>query len=61
MQKKLNISLLELWSFCLRQVETNKAAVAVGDIGDELVQKLSEKVNALKVGPGMDKTSEKGL
>jgi malonate-semialdehyde dehydrogenase (acetylating)/methylmalonate-semialdehyde dehydrogenase len=35
-------------------------AVAVGDIGDELVQKLSEKVNALKVGPGMDLNSEMG-
>ena len=35
-------------------------AVAVGDIGDKLVQKLSEKVNALKVGPGMDSNSEMG-
>ncbi len=35
-------------------------AVAVGDIGDELVKRLSQKVEALKVGPGMDKTSEMG-
>ena len=35
-------------------------AVAVGDIGDKLVRKLSEKVNALKVGPGMDSNSEMG-
>mgnify|MGYP000170762231 FL=1 len=35
-------------------------AVAVGDIGDELVKRLSEKVNALKVGPGMDSNSEMG-
>ncbi len=35
-------------------------AVAVGDIGDELVGRLSKKVEALKVGPGMDKSSEMG-
>ena len=35
-------------------------AVAVGDIGDELVSRLSKKAEALKVGPGMDKTSEMG-
>tara|TARA_B100000989_G_scaffold32917_2_gene21036 strand:- start:2808 stop:4301 length:1494 start_codon:yes stop_codon:yes gene_type:complete len=35
-------------------------AVAVGNIGDELVNKLSKKVEALKVGPGMDKNSEMG-
>jgi malonate-semialdehyde dehydrogenase (acetylating)/methylmalonate-semialdehyde dehydrogenase len=35
-------------------------AVAVGGIGDELVNRLSEKVEALKVGPGMDKESEMG-
>ena len=35
-------------------------AVAVGKIGDELVGKLSKKVEALKVGPGMDKSSEMG-
>jgi len=35
-------------------------AVAVGDIGDKLVEKLSRKVEALKVGPGMDKNSEMG-
>jgi len=35
-------------------------AVAVGNIGDELVKRLSEKVEALKVGPGMDKESEMG-
>ena len=35
-------------------------AVAVGDIGDRLVDKLSKKVEALKVGPGMDKNSEMG-
>jgi malonate-semialdehyde dehydrogenase (acetylating)/methylmalonate-semialdehyde dehydrogenase len=35
-------------------------AVAVGDIGDQLVLRLSKKVEALKVGPGMDKNSEMG-
>ena len=35
-------------------------AVAVGDIGDERVSQLSKKAEALKVGPGMDKTSEMG-
>ena len=35
-------------------------AVAVGDVGDDLVNKLIKKVEALKVGPGMDKTSEMG-
>ena len=35
-------------------------AVAVGDIGDELVSRLSKKAEALKVGPGMDKDSEMG-
>ncbi len=35
-------------------------AVAVGDIGDKLVDNLSKKVESLKVGPGMDKKSEMG-
>ena len=35
-------------------------AVAVGGIGDSLIEKLSKKVEALKVGPGMDKNSEMG-
>ena len=35
-------------------------AVAVGDIGDRLVDKLSKKVEVLKIGPGMDKNSEMG-
>ena len=35
-------------------------AVAVGGIGDRLVEKLSKKVEALKVGPGLDKNSEMG-
>ena len=35
-------------------------AVAVGDIGDRLVDKLSKKVEVLKVGPGLDKSSEMG-
>ena len=35
-------------------------AVAVGGIGDKLVEKLSKKVEALKVGSGMDKKSEMG-
>ena len=35
-------------------------AVAVGDIGDRLVNKLSKKVESLKVGSGLDKTSEMG-
>ena len=35
-------------------------AVAVGNIGDKLVNDLAKKVEALKVGPGMDKKSEMG-
>ncbi len=35
-------------------------AVAVGGVGDKLVELLSKKVEALKVGPGMDKESEMG-
>ena len=35
-------------------------AVAVGGIGDKLVEKLSKKVEALKVGPGLVKNSEMG-
>jgi len=35
-------------------------AVAVGNIGDKLVKSLAKKVEALKVGPGMDKQSEMG-
>jgi len=35
-------------------------AVAVGNIGDKLVNSLAKKVESLKVGPGMDKDSEMG-
>ena len=35
-------------------------AVAVGNVGDKLVEQLTKKVEALKVGPGMDKSSEMG-
>ena len=35
-------------------------AVAVGNIGDQLVKNLKEKVEVLKVGPGMDNKSEMG-
>jgi len=35
-------------------------AVAVGNIGDKLVDELSKKVESLKVGPGLDKNSEMG-
>ncbi len=35
-------------------------AVAVGDIGDELVKRLAKQVEVLKVGPGMDEQSEMG-
>jgi malonate-semialdehyde dehydrogenase (acetylating)/methylmalonate-semialdehyde dehydrogenase len=35
-------------------------AVAVGNIGESLVKKLATKVEALKVGPGMDDSSEMG-
>ena len=35
-------------------------AVAVGDVGDALVSRLSKKAEALKIGPGMDKSSEMG-
>ena len=35
-------------------------AVAVGNIGDKLVDLLTKKIEVLKVGPGMDKNSEMG-
>ena len=35
-------------------------AVAVGNVGDKLVDELSKKVEALKIGPGMDQNSEMG-
>jgi malonate-semialdehyde dehydrogenase (acetylating)/methylmalonate-semialdehyde dehydrogenase len=35
-------------------------AVAVGGIGDKLVDALAKKVEVLKVGPGMDRKSEMG-
>ena len=35
-------------------------AVAVGGIGDKLVNALAKKVEVLKVGPGMDRKSEMG-
>ena len=35
-------------------------AVAVGNVGDKLVNELAKKVESLKVGPGMDKQSEMG-
>jgi len=35
-------------------------AVAVGNVADQLVSKLSKKVELLKVGPGLDKSSEMG-
>jgi len=34
--------------------------VAVGKIGNQLVNKLAKKVESLKVGPGLDKNSEMG-
>ena len=35
-------------------------AVAVGDVGNKLVERLTKKVEALKIGSGMDKKSEMG-
>jgi malonate-semialdehyde dehydrogenase (acetylating)/methylmalonate-semialdehyde dehydrogenase len=35
-------------------------AVAVGDVGDELVERLRAKALAIKVGPGLDPESEMG-
>ncbi len=35
-------------------------AVAVGDVGDRLIAKLAPRVASLKVGPGLDPTSEMG-
>jgi acyl-CoA reductase-like NAD-dependent aldehyde dehydrogenase len=35
-------------------------AVAVGDVGDPLIEKLAPRVQALKVGPGLDPQSEMG-
>ena len=35
-------------------------AVAVGKVGNQLVNKLAKKVESLKVGPGLDKNSEMG-
>ncbi|MEU7293428.1 CoA-acylating methylmalonate-semialdehyde dehydrogenase [Streptomyces exfoliatus] len=36
------------------------AVVAVGAIGDELVQKIRERAEKIKIGPGTDPTSEMG-
>ncbi|GGU87058.1 methylmalonate-semialdehyde dehydrogenase (acylating) [Streptomyces litmocidini] len=36
------------------------AVVAVGSIGDELVQKIRERAEKIKIGPGTDPTSEMG-
>ena len=35
-------------------------AVAVGQVGNQLVNKLAKKVESLKIGPGLDKNSEMG-
>jgi malonate-semialdehyde dehydrogenase (acetylating)/methylmalonate-semialdehyde dehydrogenase len=35
-------------------------AVAVGDVGDELVERLRQKAFSIKVGPGLDPDSEMG-
>ena len=35
-------------------------AVAVGDVGDRLIERLAPRVRALKVGPGTDKEAEMG-
>ena len=35
-------------------------AVAVGDVGDRLIEKLAPRIRALKVGPGTDKEAEMG-
>jgi malonate-semialdehyde dehydrogenase (acetylating)/methylmalonate-semialdehyde dehydrogenase len=35
-------------------------AVAVGDVGDELVERLRQKALAIRVGPGLDPESEMG-
>jgi malonate-semialdehyde dehydrogenase (acetylating)/methylmalonate-semialdehyde dehydrogenase len=35
-------------------------AVAVGDVADKLVQKLTPRVQSLKIGPGLDPQSEMG-
>tara|TARA_Y100000590_G_scaffold78296_1_gene86956 strand:- start:5578 stop:7071 length:1494 start_codon:yes stop_codon:yes gene_type:complete len=35
-------------------------AVAVGNVGNKLVEKIAKKVESLKVGPGLDKSSEMG-
>jgi malonate-semialdehyde dehydrogenase (acetylating)/methylmalonate-semialdehyde dehydrogenase len=35
-------------------------AVAVGDVGDALIERLAPRVRALKVGPGTDKEAEMG-
>src|SRR5262249_56468877 len=35
-------------------------AVAVGDVGDKLIQKLEPKVRSLKIGPGTHPAAEMG-
>lgn len=35
-------------------------AVAVGDIGDRLIEKIAPRVRALKIGPGVDTSAEMG-
>ena len=35
-------------------------AVAVGDVADPLLERLEAKVREIKVGPGLDKSSDMG-
>jgi malonate-semialdehyde dehydrogenase (acetylating)/methylmalonate-semialdehyde dehydrogenase len=35
-------------------------AVAVGDVGDKLIERMAPRIRALKVGPGTDKEAEMG-
>ena len=43
-----------------KDVWLNQLLLQLVGIGDKLVSELAKKVEALKVGPGMDKQSEMG-
>src|SRR6267378_7912705 len=50
----------EIYTLSLHDALPISVAVAVGDVGDKLMAKLVPRVQALKVGPGLDPQSEMG-
>ena len=60
MDQAVNVLMGAAYGSAGERCMAQSVAVAVGGIGDKLVEKLSKKVEALKVGPGLDKNSEMG-